>query len=108
MEKSSGWQGLGKWAMSAPGGGWLQETPQPMSPLPPMSPIPDPSACCGCGCFVLFGLLFVILALLILPFVIWVARDSKRRGLENRRLWIWLVLLSGPVGWLIYRLQRSA
>lgn len=103
MGKSGWWEGFRKWGMATPAGAWLQTAPPGM---PPMPAIPEPGACCGCGCFVVLGLIALLLGLLVLPFAIWVARDSKRRGLENRRLWIWLVLLSGPVGWLIYRLQR--
>lgn len=103
MIKTRWWVGLGKWGLALPTGAWLQAPPQAISPA-----MPEPGACCGCGCVVVLGVLLLLLSLLVLPFVIWVARDSKRRGLENRRLWIWLVLLSGPVGWLIYRLQRLA
>ena len=43
---------------------------------------------------------------LYLALLIWVARDSKARGMENPILWVLLVLLLSVIGVVIYLINR--
>ena len=46
-----------------------------------------------------------ILALNI-ALLVWVARDAKARGLDNSVLWMILVMITGPIGFVIYLFSR--
>jgi hypothetical protein len=37
---------------------------------------------------------------------VWVARDAKARGLDNSVLWMILVMVTGPIGLIIYIYSR--
>jgi uncharacterized membrane protein YhaH (DUF805 family) len=60
---------------------------------------------CGMGIGVLVFLFLAILALNI-ALLIWVARDAKARGLDNSVLWMILVMVTGPIGFVIYLFSR--
>ena len=60
---------------------------------------------CGLGLGVIVVLLLAILALNI-ALLVWVARDAKARGLDNSVLWMILVMITGPIGFVIYLFSR--
>ena len=60
---------------------------------------------CGMGIGVLVFLFLAILALNI-ALLVWVARDAKARGLDNSVLWMILVMVTGPIGFVIYLFSR--
>lgn len=68
---------------------------------------PDPfdgAACAACGS----GFVFVILTMFALniAMLVWVARDAKSRGMDSSVLWMLLVMLTGPIGLILYFLSR--
>ena len=68
------------------------------------------SGCAACGaCGAGIGvILFVLLAIVAIniALLVWVARDAKARGLDNSVLWMILVMVTGPVGLIIYIYSR--
>lgn len=60
---------------------------------------------CGAGLGVIVFLFFAILALNI-ALLIWVARDAKARGMDSAVVWMLLVMVTGPLGFLIYIFSR--
>jgi uncharacterized membrane protein YhaH (DUF805 family) len=60
---------------------------------------------CGMGIGVIVFLFLAILALNI-ALLVWVARDAKARGLDNSVLWMILVMVTGPIGFVIYLFSR--
>jgi uncharacterized membrane protein YhaH (DUF805 family) len=60
---------------------------------------------CGLGVGVLVFLFLAVLALNI-ALLVWVARDAKARGLDNSVLWMILVMVTGPIGFVIYLFSR--
>jgi hypothetical protein len=60
---------------------------------------------CGtaCGSFV-----FIVIAILVLniALLVWVAKDSKNRGMGSSVGWIFLVLFTGIIGLIIYLFSR--
>ena len=70
----------------------------------------DAAGCAACGaCGAGLGvLIFIALAILALniALLIWVARDAKARGLDNSVLWMLLVMVTGPIGLIIYLYSR--
>lgn len=63
------------------------------------------AASCGiCGSFFLFFFLAVVA--LNVAILVWVARDSKARGLDNGVLWMLLVFFTGIIGLIVYILAR--
>ncbi|HET6617893.1 MAG TPA: hypothetical protein VFH69_08795 [Gemmatimonadota bacterium] len=60
---------------------------------------------CGVGLGVMIVILLAILALNV-ALLIWVARDAKARGLDNSVLWMILVMVTGPIGLIIYLYSR--
>ncbi|MCB9384902.1 MAG: PLDc N-terminal domain-containing protein [Bryobacterales bacterium] len=60
--------------------------------------------CLACGgTMVLIPIIFLAINIALL---IWVARDSKARGMENPILWVLLVLLLSVIGVVIYLINR--
>lgn len=70
----------------------------------------DAEACAACGtCGVGVGvIIFIFLAILALniALLIWVARDAKSRGMDSSVLWMILVMVTGPIGLIIYIYSR--
>lgn len=60
---------------------------------------------CGMGVGVIVFIFLAILALNI-ALLVWVARDAKARGLDNSVLWMILVMVTGPIGFVIYLFSR--
>ena len=60
---------------------------------------------CGAGIGVILFVLLAILAINI-ALLVWVARDAKARGLDNSVLWMILVMVTGPIGLIIYIYSR--
>jgi disulfide bond formation protein DsbB len=53
-------------------------------------------------------LIFVIIAIIALniALLVWVARDSKSRGMDSSVLWMVLVMVTGVIGLVIYLFAR--
>jgi len=62
------------------------------------------ASCAGCG-LVMIVVPILVLALNI-ALLVWVARDSKSRGMDSAVLWMILVMFTGPIGLLIYLFSR--
>ena len=73
--------------------------------------------CCGSFCFAGFFLstLFIVIAAILVPIVIlifviialvYVAKDSKNRGMDSPVLWVLLVIFLGLIGLIIYFIVR--
>lgn len=60
---------------------------------------------CGAGIGVII-LIFVAILALNIALLVWVARDAKARGLDNSVLWMILVMVTGPLGFVIYLYSR--
>jgi uncharacterized membrane protein YhaH (DUF805 family) len=60
---------------------------------------------CGAGIGVIIFILLAILALNI-ALLVWVARDAKARGMDSSVLWMLLVMVTGPIGLIIYIYSR--
>jgi hypothetical protein len=60
---------------------------------------------CGAGIGVILLVLLAILAINI-ALLVWVARDAKARGMDSSVLWMLLVMVTGPVGLIIYLYSR--
>jgi uncharacterized membrane protein YhaH (DUF805 family) len=62
------------------------------------------AGCCG-GVLVI---IFVCVALFVLniAMLVWVARDSKNRGMDNSVMWMILMFFTSLLGLLIYILSR--
>jgi hypothetical protein len=60
--------------------------------------------CGGCMLFIILGAaLLVVLNILLM---IWVVRDAKNRGMESPILWLIVILLAGPIAFIIYFFVR--
>lgn len=68
---------------------------------PSYDPTPGIGTIMG-GFFVFFVGIFVLNIILL----VWVAKDAKRRGMDNPILWMLLVFFAGLVGLIIYFLVR--
>ena len=70
----------------------------------------DAAGCAACGaCGMGVGVIvFIFLAIIALniALLVWVARDAKARGLDNSVLWMILVMVTGPIGFVIYLFSR--
>ncbi|HJR53955.1 MAG TPA: hypothetical protein VJ982_09575 [Gemmatimonadota bacterium] len=70
----------------------------------------DAAGCAACGaCGAGIGvILFVFLAILAInvAILVWVARDAKARGMDSSVLWMILVMVTGPIGLVIYLYSR--
>ncbi|MBU1628112.1 peptidyl-prolyl cis-trans isomerase, partial [bacterium] len=62
------------------------------------------ATCGGCG----GGLLLIIVAIFIIniAILVWVARDSKNRGMGSAVGWLLLIFFMGPIGLIIYFFSR--
>jgi len=60
---------------------------------------------CGAGIGVIIFIFLAILALNI-ALLVWVARDAKARGMDSSVLWMILVMVTGPIGLIIYIYSR--
>lgn len=75
---------------------------------------PDPgdpaAACAGCGMCGAFAGVMILVPIAIfalnIALLVWVARDAKSRGMDSSVLWMVLVLVTGPIGLLIYVFSR--
>lgn len=62
-----------------------------------------------CGCLGFLGVLVIIpIAILALniALLVWVAKDAKNRSMDSSVLWMILVMVTGPIGLIIYILTR--
>lgn len=70
----------------------------------------DAAGCAACGaCGAGIGvILFIFLAILAIniAILVWVARDAKARGMDSSVLWMILVMVTGPIGLVIYLYSR--
>lgn len=57
----------------------------------------------GCGCIIF---VFVAITALHIALLVWVARDSKSRGMDSSVLWMLLVMVTGLIGLIIFLLSR--
>ncbi|MEZ5366912.1 MAG: PLDc N-terminal domain-containing protein [Bryobacterales bacterium] len=60
--------------------------------------------CLACGGTML--LIPIVFLAINIALLIWVARDSKSRGMENPILWVLLVLFLSVIGLVIYLVNR--
>jgi hypothetical protein len=60
---------------------------------------------CGAGLGVMIFLFVAILAINV-ALLVWVARDAKARGMDSSVLWMILVMVTGPIGLVIYIYSR--
>jgi uncharacterized membrane protein YhaH (DUF805 family) len=63
------------------------------------------AAACG-GCGLVFATLILAVIAINIAILVWVARDSKARGMDNSVLWMVLVIFTGWIGLIIYILSR--
>lgn len=64
-------------------------------------------ACAVCGGSVVFLIVGILgLIALNIAILIWVARDSKNRGMDSSVLWMFLVMFTGIIGLVIYMFSR--
>lgn len=70
----------------------------------------DAGAAAGCaGCVGMVGFLLVLVVGIIalhIAILVWVAKDSKARGMDNSVLWMILVMITGVLGLIIYLFAR--
>jgi hypothetical protein len=69
---------------------------------------PAAGAAAACGCLGIFGFIIVAFIALNIALLVWVARDAKNRSMDNSILWMLLVMVTGPVGLIIYLCVRPA
>jgi hypothetical protein len=62
------------------------------------------AACSGMVGFVIF--IFIAIIAINIALLVWVAKDSKSRGMDNSVLWMILVMFTGVIGLVIYLLAR--
>ena len=61
-------------------------------------------AVAGCGGVLIF--VIIVIVVFNIALLIWVARDAKARGMDSSVLWMILVMVTGPVGLIIYIYSR--
>jgi hypothetical protein len=70
----------------------------------------EAGACLGCGacgsCAVFAIVIPIALLILHIALLVWVARDAKARGMDSSVGWIFLILLIGVIGLIIYLFSR--
>ena len=65
------------------------------------------AGCAGCAGMAGFLIFFVVgIIALNIALLVWVARDSKNRGMDNSVLWMILVMVTGILGLVIYLFAR--
>lgn len=62
------------------------------------------AACSGMIGFIVF--IFVAILVINIALLVWVAKDSKSRGMDNSVLWMILVMFTGVLGLVIYLFAR--
>jgi hypothetical protein len=62
------------------------------------------AACSGMVGFVIF--IFIAIIAINIALLVWVAKDSKSRGMDSSVLWMILVMFTGVIGLVIYLLAR--
>ena len=62
---------------------------------------------CGTACG---SLIFIIIAIFVLniALLVWVARDAKNRGMGASVGWVFLIMLTGVIGFIIYLFSRPS
>lgn len=64
-------------------------------------------ACAVCGGSIIVTIIVgVLLLILNIALLIWVARDAKNRGMDSAVLWMFLVMVTGLIGLVIYLFSR--
>jgi uncharacterized membrane protein YhaH (DUF805 family) len=67
----------------------------------------SPEGCAGCaGCGVFFVIIPIAVIALNIALLVWVARDSKARGMDSSVIWMILVMFTGFIGLIIYIFSR--
>lgn len=65
------------------------------------------AGCAGCmGAVVLIPVIIVAVIALHIALWVWIARDSKSRGMDSSVLWMLLVMFTGVLGLGIYLFSR--
>ena len=65
------------------------------------------ASCGACGAApVVIIVFFIALIVLNIALLVWVARDSKSRGMDNSVMWMILVIFTGVIGLVIYIFSR--
>jgi uncharacterized membrane protein YhaH (DUF805 family) len=59
--------------------------------------------CLGCGTFALIPLILLVVQIVLL---VWVARDSKSRGMDGAVIWMIFVFLVPIIGLVVYLFSR--
>jgi len=67
----------------------------------------SPDAACGTACG---GFLFIIVAIFVIniAILVWVAKDSKARGMGSTVGWLVLIFFTGIIGLIIYFFSRPS
>jgi hypothetical protein len=93
--------------MSIPAGLVTHALPFANIVLAPSDDAAGAAGCAGClGVAGFFVFLFLAVIALNIALLVWVGRDSKSRGMDSSVLWMILVVLTGPIGLLVYILTR--
>jgi hypothetical protein len=65
------------------------------------------ASCGACGAAPVLIIVFIIgMIVLNVALLVWVARDSKSRGMDNSVMWMILVMFTGFLGLIIYIFAR--
>jgi hypothetical protein len=76
----------------------------------PPGPTDEEAAAAGCamcgGCWLTAVCFVFALVALNIVLMIWVVRDAKNRGMDTPVLWLLIILLVGPIGFIIYFFAR--
>lgn len=65
------------------------------------------ASCGACGAAPIVIIVFIIaIVVLNVALLVWVARDSKARGMDNSVMWMILVMFTGVLGLVIYIFSR--
>ena len=59
--------------------------------------------CLGCSAFLMIPVVLLIVQIALL---VWVAKDSKSRGMDNAVVWMIFVFLAPVIGLIVYVLSR--
>ncbi len=59
--------------------------------------------CLGCSAFLMIPVLLLIVQIALL---VWVAKDSKSRGMDNAVVWMIFVFLAPVIGLIVYIFSR--
>jgi hypothetical protein len=84
--------------------GSVQLLAQPRQPTPEAAAGAACASCGVCG----GGVLFVLVAVFVLniALLVWVARDAKARAMDSSVLWMILVMITGPIGLILYLFSK--